>query len=140
MAGYSRIYVVGGRGGFEGADGVNPIAFQILLGQGNRQWLEAHYFDSTIRPIGNLRVVIPEQPDHPNALLDACIAFFPDHFKDCPSFSAAAAEIQSLDALDFDMGRNRIPASWWTLRKEARPRFNELSIWYGELVPLERGA
>lgn len=55
MAGYSRLYVVGGLGGFMGADGVNPIEFLVLVGNADRQWLEPHYFDRTIKPIGKLR-------------------------------------------------------------------------------------
>lgn len=45
MAGFSKIYCVGGLGGFQGADGVNPILFQILVGDASRQWLQVHYFD-----------------------------------------------------------------------------------------------
>ena len=47
MAGYSKIYCIGGEGGFLGSDGMNPIDFQILVGDGNRQWLEARYFNRT---------------------------------------------------------------------------------------------
>ncbi len=56
MAGYSRLYAVGGLGGFMGADGVNPIEFLILVGDADRQWLEPHYFDRSITPIGRLRM------------------------------------------------------------------------------------
>jgi hypothetical protein len=45
MAGYSKLYCVGGLGGYLGADGINPILFQILIGNADRQWLEVHYFD-----------------------------------------------------------------------------------------------
>ena len=37
MSGYSKIYCIGGEGGFLGSDGMNPIDFQILVGDGNRQ-------------------------------------------------------------------------------------------------------
>ena len=50
MAGYSKIYCVGGEGGFLGADGMNPIDFQILIGDGDRQWLEVRYFNRDIKP------------------------------------------------------------------------------------------
>lgn len=45
MAGYSKIYCIGGEGGFLGADGMNPIDFQILVGDADRQWLEVRYFN-----------------------------------------------------------------------------------------------
>ena len=35
MAGYSKFYVFGGAAGFQGADGVNPIAFLVLVGEGD---------------------------------------------------------------------------------------------------------
>ena len=47
MAGYSRIYCIGGLGGFGGADGINPILLQIWVGDASRQWFEAHYSTMT---------------------------------------------------------------------------------------------
>ncbi len=55
MAGYSKIYCVGGEGGFLGADGINPINFQILVGDAGRQWLEVCYFSQDIRPMDELK-------------------------------------------------------------------------------------
>jgi hypothetical protein len=52
MAGYSRIYCIGGLGGFAGADGINPMLVQIWVGDADRQWLEAHYFDPGLEPLG----------------------------------------------------------------------------------------
>ena len=58
MAGFSKIYCIGGEGGFLGSDGINPIALQIWQGEGNRMWFEVHYFDRaqffdrTFGPIG----------------------------------------------------------------------------------------
>lgn len=79
MAGYGAIYVVGGEGGFMGRDGVNSIDFLILVGHGNRVWLEPHYFDTSIQPLGKLKVIIPARPDVPeeDLLLDALLAFAP---------------------------------------------------------------
>ena len=71
MAGYSKIYCVGE----DTLDGINPIYYQILVGDGNRQWLEVHYLDASIMPMGSMKVIIPEGPDHPNTLIDACLAF-----------------------------------------------------------------
>jgi hypothetical protein len=139
MAGYSRLYVIGGLGGFMGADGVNPIQFQILVGDADRQWLEPHYFDTSIRPIGSLRVIVPAGPDDPDALLDACIAFFPQHFTRCPSLAAVEAALRAADRLDFDAKPEAIPTGWTRLREEARPLFGQLNIWRADLVPLKEG-
>ncbi len=139
MAGYSRLYVVGGLGGFQGADGVNPIDLQILVGEGNRQWLEPHYFDPEIKPMGKVRSIVPAGPDHPDALLDACLAFVPQHFASCRSLPEVMSSLKEAEALDFDLGQKNIPSSWNDLREEARPLFRRLNIWKAELVPLQSG-
>lgn len=138
MAGYSRMYVVGGLGGFMGSDGVNPIAFLILVGDADRQWLEPHYFDRSIRPIGQLRVIVPAGPNHPDSLLDACIAFYPEHFRTCPSLAKVESELRGADHLDFHARPQDIPPAWASLREEARPLFASLNIWQADLVPLAR--
>ncbi len=138
MAGYSRLYVVGGLGGFMGADGVNPIEFLVLVGDADRQWLEPHYFDRTIKPIGRLQVIVPAGPDHPDALLDACIAFYPRHFKSCPSLVKVEAALRDAERLDFDADRQAIPEGWLNLREEARPLFAAMNIWRADLVPIQR--
>jgi hypothetical protein len=76
MAGFSRIYSIGDLVGFQGADGVNPIRLQIWVGDADRQWLEVHYFDQSIQPLGAITKIIPEGPNHPNPLLDACLCFY----------------------------------------------------------------
>jgi hypothetical protein len=134
MAGYSRFYVVGGLGGFMGADGVNPIEFLVLVGNADRQWLEPHYFDRTIKPIGKLRVIVPAKPDHPDALLDACIAFCPRYFKSCPSLEKVEAALRDAERLDFNANRQAIPEAWFNLREEARPLLATMNIWQADLV------
>jgi hypothetical protein len=136
VAGYSKIYVTGGLGGFLGADGVNSIEFLVLVGDADRQWLEPHYFDKTIIPIGRIRVIVPARSDHPDALLDACIAFCPRHFTSCPSLVEVQSALRDADHLDFHLNPEGIPAAWPKLRDEARPLFAAMNIWRADLVPL----
>ncbi len=136
MAGFSKIYCVGGLGGFQGADGVNPIFFQILVGNSDRQWLQVHYFDQTIKPIGKIETIIPAGSDNPYALLDACIAFFPSHFQACPALAQVAVSLEFAERLDFHMGTSELPEGWTVLRGEALPIFRTLDIWQADLVPL----
>lgn len=138
MSGYSRIYVVGGLGGFEGADGVNPIEFLILVGDADRQWLEPHYFSKSIKPLGKIRRIIPAGPDHADSLLDACLAFCPQSFKLCPSLAAIESALAETDCLDFHASPLEIPAAWASLREEARLPFASMNIWGADLVPIER--
>jgi hypothetical protein len=138
MAGYSKLYVIGGLGGFMGADGVNPIEFLVLVGGADRQWLEPHYFDPSIRPIGRLRVIVPTGPDHPDALLDACIAFCPRYFRSCPSLTEVESALREADRLDFHARLQEIPAAWSRLRDEARPLLDSMNIWSADLVPMAK--
>lgn len=135
MAGYTRIYCLGGEGGYQGADGVNPIQMQIWLGEGGRQWLEAHWFGLEPRPLGQLRVLVPAAPDHPDMLLDACLAFMPDFFQACPSLEAVRGQLGAKETLDLHLGDD-VPALWSRLREEARPVFAALPMWEGRLQRL----
>jgi hypothetical protein len=131
MAGYSKIYCIGGEGGFLGADGMNPIDFQILVGDADRQWLEVRYFNRGIRPMGRVRVIIPAGPDHPNALIDACLAFFPEFFESCPALTRVVEGIGNISRIDFHLDGE--PSGWAQLREEARSLFKHLIIYEAEL-------
>jgi hypothetical protein len=137
MAGYSRIYCLGGQGGFQGADGINPIRCQIWVGEGNRQWWESHYFDDSIAPLGNITVVVPEAPNHVNALIDSCIAFLPDIFSECPSMAEVRREASALTRLDFDADAKDVPSRWDRLRFEARATFADLAVFEATLARVD---
>jgi hypothetical protein len=134
MAGYSRIYVVGESGGVGGSDGVNHIAFQILRGEGNRQWLEVRYFDD-IQRLGDIKIIIPEGPSSRNSLIDACIVFIPEQFSACPALSSVKTALIGAKTLDFTEPQS-IPRDWSELREQARPYFRALKIWCADLRPL----
>ena len=136
MAGYSTIYGVGDLGGFQGADGVNPIRLQILLGDADRQWLEPYYFDKSIRPLGKIKTIIPEKPNDKNMLLDACIAFYPDYFKNCSAMKKIKEKLVDHTCLDFNLNMDKIPPEWLQLRKEAKPIFQKLNIFEAKLSRL----
>lgn len=136
MAGFSKLYVIGGQGGFMGSDGANPIEFMILVGDSSRQWLEPLYHDVSIKPLGQLKNIVPSGPDSPDSILDACIAFAPGFFIACPSLKKVRKEIDDLDQLDFDLGRKDIPPTWAALREEARPVYARMHVWRADFVPL----
>ncbi len=136
MAGYSKVFYVGGLGGFQGADGINPILFQILVGDADRQWYEVHYFDRKIKPIGQIKIVIPDNPNSANALLDSCIAFYPSYFSSCPSMNILENKLLNTKRLDFDLKKD-IPQGWYQLRKEALPLFRQLNIFEANLKQID---
>jgi hypothetical protein len=137
MAGYSRIYCIGERGGFDGADGINPILLQIWVGDADRQWLKGHYFSDEIKPLGRIKSIVPQAPDDPDALLDACLAFYPDFFNKAPSLAGVREQARELEHLDFNLGTSSIPEGWSRLREEARPLFKDMVIFEADLRPLE---
>ena len=144
MARDGELYVIGGPVvGIEtpikgwakcvGSKGLSPILFQILVGGAARQWFEAHYFDHSIKPLANIKRVIPERPDYPDALLDCCLAFYPKYFERCPSFATVPKKVKGFRRLDFYRGMEEAPEEWAALREEARPLFEDLYIWEAKL-------
>ena len=136
MAGYSKIYCVGEPGGFMGADGINPILFQILVGDADRQWYEVHYFDTHIKPIGKIEAMIPESPDSINSILDACLIFFPEFFESCKILSSLKSELSKCTRIDFNLKSN-VPENWQALRNEAQDKFKELAIFEADLKRIQ---
>lgn len=144
MAGYGELYMVGAAAGSEipakgwaksvGGDGVSHILFQILVGEAERQWFEVHYLDKSIKPLGNITKIIPEANDHPDALLDCCIAFYPKYFESCPSLATIPKKVKTFRRLDFHHGMDEVPEEWAALREEARPLFKNLYIWQAKLT------
>ena len=100
-------------------------------------WLESHYVDRTLRPIGKIRTIIPEVPDALHGLLDACIAFAPKYFQECPSLEKVKGELRDTKRLDFDSGKDKIPASWESLQKEATPIFEKLNVFEAKLNQID---
>lgn len=139
MAGIFKMYVVGGSGGYMGSDGVNPVEFMILVGIGSRMWMEPSYHNRALAPLGKVRTIIPERPDSPDAVLDACLAFAPEYFAACPSLAKVRSEIGDAEQLDFDGGTERVAPSWRALRDEARAEFARIGVWEAELVAVTSG-
>ena len=150
MAGFSKVYFVGSTGGFMGADGLARPFFQIMVGDSDRQWMEPVYdpesqrgvegasgSDAPLpRPIGDVRALVPAQPDSPDSVLDAVIAFFPAFFSSCPSLPSVAAQLSGVTRLDFNIGQS-VPSEWNRLRSEALPLFKRLGIFEAELRPFD---
>lgn len=137
MAGFSKIYCLGGLGGFNGADGLNPLAAQILVGDADRQWLEPRYYDKKLKPIGKIQFIIPEGPNNPNMLIDACLAFFSNLFEQCPSLEEVKEQSLNMTRLDFNALKESIPQSWTKLRKEAEAVFKNLIIFEANLKQID---
>ena len=110
MAGFSTMYVLGGAGGFMGGDGVGAIEMVILQGEGNRQWLEPRYFDESWGRWAP-SVALP-RARHPDALIDACIAFCPRLLPFMPLACGGGDALGKEEMLDFNAEPRRIPVAW----------------------------
>ena len=131
MSGYSRLYVIGE----PGYDGLNPIYLQILVGDSDRQWLEPVYFDKTVGPMGKISTIIPEKPNSDDSIIDACLAFAPRLFLECPSIGLVSDMMRNFNRLDFNLDKNHIPSEWFELREEAkRGPLENIGIYEANLV------
>jgi hypothetical protein len=117
--------------GFLGADGLNPIHAELRVGDADRQWWEPAYLADPSHRLGKLERFVPAGPDEPQALLDACLAFYAAPFRSLPSFAAVESELEETTFLDFDAEPQRVPKSWGKLRAEARSIFERLPIMEG---------
>lgn len=132
MAGFSKVFFIGGAG----PDGLSRPFVQLMQGDGGRQWLEPIYDDDTMKPMGQIKALVPPGPDHPLALLDAAIAFLPRLFEHCPSFGTVSAQVEGVTLLDFHLGRS-VPAEWSQLRDQALPTFRQLNVFQADLKLLD---
>ena len=94
-----------------GADSINSIDVMLLVAEGGRQWVEAKYLTNKLKPIGNIKTMIPPQPIGFNELLDACLVFCPGLFNDCPSMKLLREKMNGIDRIDFDHEIS-IPEEW----------------------------
>ncbi|MCW5840216.1 MAG: hypothetical protein KIT77_03145 [Caldilinea sp.] len=67
-------------------------------------------------PLGQLESVTTAA-GHPDALLDACLAFFPETFSHCASLPLVRQAVGDVEHLDLS---ERLPVGWQALRAEGR--------------------
>jgi pyruvate formate-lyase activating enzyme-like uncharacterized protein len=127
MAGYIGMYLFGDD---RGNDGVNSIYLGILVGTSDRQWLEPVQIKQSknvVKPVWDIGVIIPDPDNYQNSLIDACIAFAPHLFMNCTELENVKKEIGKSTRIDFT-DKSQIPKSWNSLRRQALPIFEKLSI------------
>ena len=140
MAGITKVYCVGGSGGYLGADGINPVALVILLGDGNRQWFELGRRAEDVEPLGNVSVLIPEDPAGADRILDACLAFGPSLFPGCPTMGKVKSLVGQSRSVDRHSGPKPLREAWRKLREEARSIFEGIGVCCGELEPMVKAS
>lgn len=107
----------------------------LLVGAGARVWIEPLYIAPDVAPLGRLWAVIARDVDSPLAVLDSCIAFYPDWFNDCSALTDVREQLSDRDVLDFAGPPAAVPPAWQALRRQARDRFLELAIAEASFTP-----
>ncbi len=143
MTGFTKIYCFGNNRSIFSDDGINQINMEVLVGDGNRQWLEPRYY-TKFKPIANISKIVPEEPYQNKNLLLAAIIFSPIRFRACRSLKEL---IHLLDSniqnsfLDVDRSREKY---WYRsgvlqdVMSQAEPIYNQLNIFEANLKPLRR--
>ena len=136
MAGFYKIYMVGGSGGFMGADGINPIALQILIGTSSREWLEPNYFDKDLSSISGITRMVPKSPTNDENIIDGLIIFAPQLFEEsCDLLKDAHMYFDKLGKKRIDMSKHE-PAFWNDLVIQAKPKFENLKLFRANIEDL----
>ncbi len=136
MAGFERIYYLGAEGGFMGADGLNTIVLEILVGSSGRQSFEPRYWTDEFKPLGGAKVFVPEGPDTADGLLDAFLIFAPQIFQNQDSLSRMNQMLKTDVGGRVDFEQNGVPAGWPELRKQSRQQFAGLAVYVAQLKHL----
>ena len=136
MAGFYKLYMVGGSGGFLGADGINPIGLQILVGTSSREWLEANYFDKKLNSISGITHMVPKSPTSDENIIDGLIIFAPQLFEEsCDLLKDAHMYFDKLGKKRIDMSKHE-PAFWNDLVIQAKPKFENLKLFRANIEDL----
>jgi len=67
-------------------------------------------------PLGRFQT-LTTAAGHPDALLDACLAFYPETFSHCASLALVRQVVGEVEHLDLS---ERLPVGWQALRAEGR--------------------
>jgi len=93
-----------------------------------------HYLERSALQLGAVLSLTPAGQD---CLLDACIAFYPQHFRHCESLRSVERLLRHTSHLDFNQGEPKDALQFWPqLRKEARPAFEQLVVYEAHLRPV----
>lgn len=124
MSAYSKIFLIG----HESKDGLEDLYVEIWQCEGEQRWFEAKYDEEKLSRLGNIKSVIPVDRDDSNAVIDACIAFAPKLFEQCPALIMVKEELGDTNMLDFSKNIH-IPKCWEKLREEAKEQFKNIHIY-----------
>ena len=121
---YSVVYLIGLKSESEFWGNLTSTELILLQGEGNRQWIEVHYPNGSKRGCGK-KVLIPERPEDPHAILDTCMAFLPEVFKDIPSHGDLKRIVGNSDRIDLNLDK---PKEWDGLRSECIKFMDRLHV------------
>jgi len=97
------------------ADQPAPLAV-VRTDDAGRWTFQPLYAAGAGAPLGRLQR-LTTTAQHPDALLDACLAFFPDVFAGCAALALVRQVVGEAEELDLS---GRLPVGWVALRGEGK--------------------
>ena len=136
MAGFSKIYIIGGSGGFLGSDGVNPIIVQILVGGSDGEWLEVNYLDSKYDSLCGIKKIIPRKTVNDDTILEGLLVFTPWLFSEkCDLMNNLKDYFKKLGRKNINLHKDA-PSFWDDLLIQAEPIFRETKLFSADIKDL----
>ena len=131
---YVKMLLVGKKAGSEQKSGINSIDVAILIGANSREYLEAMRpsYKNASKPIWEIDSMIPDPRNYSNSIIDACIAFCPEKFKDCSYFDEVVKQVGNSERIEF-VNEDKIPSSWSKLRNQALPIFEKMTVFEAKI-------
>ena len=94
-----------------------PAPFAVVRSDDGATWtFQPLYAAGAGAPLGRLQTVTTAAK-HPDALLDACLAFFPEVFAGCAALALVQQVVGEAEQLDLS---GRLPVGWAALRGEGK--------------------
>lgn len=123
-------------------EGLDRPLFEIWVGSGDREWLEVQYTAMGLSPLEHVTRFVPEGPCMAASLVDACILFYPGHFRACSSMNKVREELKARVSkngfLDLDNSDPAFMAMWKALREEAMDNMAGLKVCRARFEPVEK--
>jgi hypothetical protein len=136
MAGFSKIYIIGGSGGFLGSDGVNPIIVQILVGRSDGEWLEVNYLDPKYDSLCGIKKIIPRKAVDDDTILEGLLIFTPWLFiEKCDLMINLKNYFKKLGRKNINLHKD-VPSFWDDLLIQAEPIFKEIKLFSADIKDL----
>lgn len=124
MSHYSRFYIIGLKNESSFWGNEPEVKLILFQGEGDSQWMEAHFPGGGDHDCGISRLV-PEYPEDPSIILDSCMAFLPEVFEEIPDHALLTKITGSGSYMNLSTDK---PGDWDMLRDECLEYMGRIDI------------